>query len=396
MHRELTVGLELGNVPESAPTLPLAADLAAIQRRLRWKPSAMEEVLTLDLRKPSQLARSVLLHRLSLLGVGWGAQTETGRTTGTFKEVWTLQWQPELAIAVVEASRYGTTVASAAAACVSERAQEAGSLTELSELLAACLLADLPDGIGGVVSVLAERTALQQDVAPLLETIAPLARTCRYGNVRGVDVTGVRKILDTTVVRACVGLPTACAGLDDEAADAMRRAVDSAQQGLSLLPDLPLDDWHRALAAVAGSDRIHGAVAGRATRLLLDAGLVEAHDAAARLSRRLSIATPAREAAAWLDGLLSGDATLLIYDRRLLQIVDDWVAGVDDEVFDDVLPLLRRTFSAFSRPERREIGEQVSRVGDAGQTDSKATLDMEAAGPAVRTMARYLGWEAIA
>lgn len=396
VHRELTVGLELGNVPESAPTLPLAADLAATQRRLRWKPSAMEEVLTLDLRKPSQLARSVLLHRLALLGVGWGVQTETGRTTGTFKEVWTLQWQPELAIAVVEASRYGTTVASAAAAYVSERAQDAGGLTELSELLAACLLADLPDGIGGVVAVLAERTALQQDVAPLLETIAPLARTCRYGNVRGVDVTGVRKILDTTVVRACVGLPTACAGLDDEAAEAMRRAVDSAQQGLSLLPDLPLDDWHRALAAVAGSDRIHGTVAGRATRLLLDAGLVDGQDAAARLSRRLSIATPARDAAAWLDGLLSGDATLLIYDRRLLQIVDDWVDGVDGEIFDDVLPLLRRTFSAFSRPERREIGEQVSRVGGAGETDSQTTLDLAAAGPAVRTMARYLGWEAIA
>ncbi|MDR7161541.1 DUF5682 family protein [Arthrobacter sp. BE255] len=396
VHRELTVGLELGTVPESAPTLPLAADLAATQRRLRWKPSAMEEVLTLDLRKPNQLARSVLLHRLALLGVEWGIQTETGRTTGTFKEVWTLLWQPELAIAVVEASRYGTTVASAAAAYVSERAQDAGSLTELSNLLAGCLLADLPDGIGGVVQVLAERTALQQDAAPLLETIAPLARTCRYGNVRGVDVTGVRKILDTTVVRACVGLPTACAGLDDEAAAAMRRAVDSAQQGLSLLPDMPLDDWHRALAAVAGSDRIHGAVAGRATRLLLDAGLLDGNDAAARLSRRLSVATPAREAAAWLDGLLSGDATLLIYDPRLLQIVDDWVAGVDGDVFDDVLPLLRRTFSAFSRPERREIGEQVSRMGGIVQTASEAALDLAAAGPAVRAMARYLGWEAIA
>ncbi|TAP40048.1 DUF5682 family protein [Arthrobacter sp. S39] len=395
VHRELTVGLELGTVPESAPTLPLAADLAATQRRLRWKPGAMEEVLTLDLRKPNQLARSVLLHRLALLGVEWGIQAETGRTTGTFKEVWTLQWQPELAIALVEASRYGTTVASAAAAYVSERAQDAGSLTELSNLLAGCLLADLPDGIGGVVQVLAERTALQQDVAPLLETISPLARTCRYGNVRGVDVTGVRKILDTTVVRACVGLPTACAGLDDDAAAVMRRAVDSAQQGLSLLPDLPLDDWHRALAAVAGSDRIHGAVAGRATRLLLDAGLVDGNDAAARLSRRLSVATPAREAAAWLDGLLSGDATLLIYDPRLLQIVDDWVAAVDDEIFDDVLPLLRRTFSAFSRPERREIGEQVSRRGGIVQIAGEATLDLAAAGPAVRTMARYLGWEAM-
>lgn len=396
VHRELTVGLELGNVPDSAPTVPLATDLAATQRRLRWKPSAMEEVLTLDLRKSNQLARSVLLHRLVLLGVRWGVQTETGRTTGTFKEVWTLNWQPELAVAVVEASRYGTTVASAAATCVSERAQEAGSLAGLSELLASCLLADLPDGIGGVVTVLAQRTALQQDVAPLLETIAPLARTCRYGNVRGVDVTGVRKILDTTVVRACVGLPTACAGLDDEAADAMRRAIESAQQGLSLLPGLPLGDWHRALAAVAGSDRIHGSVAGRATRLLLDAGLVDGNDVAARLSRRLSVATPAREAAAWLDGLLSGDATLLVYDRRLLEIVDDWVAGVDDDIFDDVLPLLRRTFSAFSQPERREIGEQVSRIDGAGQTDSQPALDLASAGPAIRTMARYLGWEAIA
>lgn len=396
VHRELTVGYELGSVPESAPTVPLAADLAATQRRLRLQPSAVEELLTIDLRKPTQLARSVLLHRLALLGVNWGTPGDTGRTTGTFKEAWTLLWQPELAIAVVDASRYGTTIAAAAATCVAEHAQVAGSLGDLSELLASCLLADLPDGISAVVSVLAERTAVQQDVAPLLHTIAPLARTCRYGNVRGVDVTGVQRILDATVVRACVGLPIACAGLDDAAATAMQRAIDSAQYGLSLLPELSLDDWHRALAAVAGSDRIHGSVAGRATRLLLDAGLVERDEVAARLSRRLSVATPAPEAAAWLDGLLSGDAVLLIHDRRLLQIVDDWVTGVRDEVFDDVLPLLRRTFSAFSRPERREIGEQVSRGGEPAKSPGATTLDIRDAGPAIRTMARYLGWEAIA
>ncbi|MFK0038279.1 DUF5682 family protein [Paenarthrobacter sp. NPDC090517] len=396
VHRELTVGRELGNVPDSVPTLPLAADLATIQRKLRMKPSALEEVMVLDLRKPNHLARSVLLHRLALLGVDWGQPTDTGRTTGTFKEAWTLLWKPELAVSVVEASRYGTTVASAASTFVSEQAQAAEGLPVLGKLLEGCLLAELPDGIAGVVSALAERTALQQDVAPLLETIAPLARTCRYGNVRAVDVSNVRKILDATVVRACVGLPTACAGLDDDAAGAMRRAIDSAQDGLALLPELPSDDWHTALAAVARSDTIHGAVAGRATRLLMDAGLVEGDDVATRLSRRLSIATPAPEAAAWLDGLLSGDATLLIHDRRLLQIVDDWVEGVDDEVFEDVLPLVRRTFSAFSRPERREIGEQLSRVGSGGTTAEAINMDLAGAGPALQTMARILGWEATA
>lgn len=395
VHRELTVGRDFGSVPDSVPTLPLAADLAAAQRKLRMRPSAKEEVMVLDLRKPNQLARSVLLHRLALLGVDWGVPTDTGRTTGTFKEAWTLLWRPELALSLVEASRYGTTVASAAAAFVTEEAQAADSLPILSELLANCLLADLPDGIAGVVAALAERTALQQYVPPLLETIAPLARTCRYGNVRGVDVSDVRKILEATVVRACVGLPTACAALDDDAASVMRQAIDSAQDGLSLLPDLPLDDWHAALAAVAHSDRIHGSVAGRALRLLLDAGLVDADDVAAKLSRRLSVAAPAPEAAAWLDGLLSGDATLLIHDRRLLQIVDEWVDGVQDEVFEDVLPLLRRTFSAFSGPERREIGEQLSHAA-ARDTTAAASVDLAVAGPAVRTMARILGWENIA
>ena len=123
VHRELTVGHDLGSVPESAPTVPLAADLAATQRRLRLQPSALDELLTIDLRKPNQLARSVLLHRLALLGVDWGTPADTGRTTGTFKEAWTLHWQPELAVAVVEASRYGTTIATAAATCVAERAR---------------------------------------------------------------------------------------------------------------------------------------------------------------------------------------------------------------------------------------------------------------------------------
>jgi hypothetical protein len=93
--------------------------------------------------------------------------------------------------------------------------------------------------------------------------------------------------------------------------------------------------------------------------------------------------------------LLSGSAVLLIHDRRLLGLVDDWVSAVHDEVFEDVLPLLRRTFSAFSRPERREIGEQLSHgVDSSAEQRESAELDLTRAEPAIRTMARYLGWEA--
>jgi len=68
----LEIGEKLGEVPAETPTVPLQHDLERLQKRLRLKPSAGERHLDLDLREVNGRARSELLHRLRLLGVGWG------------------------------------------------------------------------------------------------------------------------------------------------------------------------------------------------------------------------------------------------------------------------------------------------------------------------------------
>ncbi|HET8593847.1 MAG TPA: DUF5682 family protein, partial [Intrasporangium sp.] len=176
--RTLVIGEELGSVPESTPMVPLAADLARQQKSLRLKVSATEAVIELDLRRGSGRARSVLLHRLALVGIDWGRPAEVGRTTGTFKEAWVLEWQPELSVAVIEASVHGTTVAAAAESRVVEQAEQAPDLAALGRLIEQCLLADLPGALRRVVGTLAERTARQHDTLALLTTVEPLARTC--------------------------------------------------------------------------------------------------------------------------------------------------------------------------------------------------------------------------
>lgn len=118
VHRQLVVGEALGTVPDAAPMVPLARDLDRLQRSLRLKPSVSQSTVVLDLRRQAQRDRSVLLHRLRLLGVAWGTPTDAGRTTGTFKEGWILAWQPEFAVSLVEAGLYGTTVLGAATAVV--------------------------------------------------------------------------------------------------------------------------------------------------------------------------------------------------------------------------------------------------------------------------------------
>lgn len=399
IHRRLVVGEDLGSVPDATPMVPLAADLARHQRSLRLKPSAVEAVVTVDLRKDSQLARSVLFHRLLALGVDWAVPTETGRTLGTFKEAWRTEWRPELTVALIEAGVHGTTIASAAASKVGADAAAATDLATLATLVETCLLAELPDALARVVRALEEQTAQQHDVLALLGAAEPIARTCRYGDVRGTDVTALLVVLETIVTRASIGLRPACAALDDSAAVAMRAAIESANSGVLLIdrPELGRP-WSAALVAVAEQDGVHGSVSGRVNRFLLDAGRLDREEAARRLSRRLSVAADASAGAAWLDGFLAGDAVLLLYDDALLATIDEWVAGIGDEVFDDLLPLLRRTFARYERAERRAIGEQLREGGDGDRsrvrTGREPIVDLERAGPAVRTVAALLGWEA--
>ena len=113
--RKLVVGEQLGAVPAETPSVPLVADVAATQRSLRMKPSALVTELDLDLRRDIDRNRSRLLHRLRLLGVPWGepAEAEPWRERqGTFRESWQLAWEPEFAVDLIEASGYGTTVLS--------------------------------------------------------------------------------------------------------------------------------------------------------------------------------------------------------------------------------------------------------------------------------------------
>ena len=118
------------------------------------------------------------------------------------------------------------------------------------------------------------------------------------------------------------------------------------------------------------------------------------------MGRALSRGADATHGAAWLDGFLTGDATLLLHDPGLLAVIDGWVAAVPEEQFDDLLPLVRRTFSGYSRPERRMIGERVRHldgtgarrsVGIGGATPGADDVDEERARRVVPVLRQILG-----
>jgi hypothetical protein len=363
IHRQLIVGDRLGGIPEQAPAVPLQRDLEQQQKSLRLKPEAAQKNLDLDLRQANDLARSHLLHRLSLLDIAWGDLNKTGKSAkGTFHELWTLQWQPELVLAVITASRWGNTVEAAATAKAVDRAQAAQSLPELSELVNQTLLADLQAAIAPVTQALENLAAVATDIAQLLAAIPPLTHIVRYGNVRNTDVAMVNAVLEGLIPRAAIGLSGACSSLDDDAAQTMREHIAATHKAVRLLANDELSrEWHQALQRVAHLGSSHGLICGLAARLLFDDQVENAEQTAIRMSQALSVGNDPGPAAAWLEGFLNRSGMVLLHDDPLWTMVDEWLSSLVEEHFLRVVPLLRRTFATFNAHERRQMGERAQR-----------------------------------
>lgn len=388
----LTVGDSIGDVPAAAPQVPLARDVAAAQRAARLTPKSERVLVELDLRTPNGLRRSYLLHRLSILGVDWGTPDEGRGARSTFRETWSLHWDPAMAVRLVECASYGTTLVGAATAMVVEQAQAATRLPHAAVLVQSALLADLPAAVGACAVALGDLAAHAADIADLVDALVPLARALRYGDVRGSDSVSLTTVVDEVVVRVIAGLDHACRQLDDDAATAMIERLSGLQGALAMLDhEARHRDFPEVLIKLADGRRVHGLVRGRATRLLHDAGTWSADDVSQRVGRALTPGTPAADGARFVEGFLAGSGTVLVHDADLLAIVDEWISAMPGDVFIDAVALLRRTFGAFEPAERRQIGLLVTGRRHQHVAAFGPDLDDERARAGLATVRKMLG-----
>ena len=361
IQRELLVNDRLGDVPADVPTVPLVQDVLALQKRLRMPVRADMLSLDLDLRQPAHLEKSILLHRLAMVGVGWGRQQRAHGKTGSFHELWQLAWEPEFAIRLIEASVWGATLEGAANARAIERGAQAVNLPELTALMEKILLADLQEAVGPIMQRIQEAGATTPDPGFLLEAIAPLVDAIRYGNVRGTDTTALAGVAGVLITRACIALPFGARALADDAAAILLRQLIAGDQAIRRFQNEGyLEEWFDTLDKLARSDQGHALITGRCTRILAEQQRWPTAEAARQLSLRSSHAVPPLVTAQWLEGFLDGGGTLLAHSDELWELVNAWLMSQPAEGFIELLPLLRRTFGTFTPPERRQLAERAA------------------------------------
>lgn len=392
--QKLIVGETMGTVPEDTPMVPLQRDFEKTKRSLRMRVQAEASTLNLDLRKPMHLDRSHFLHRLLLLGVPWGKKEDVSGKSGTFHEVWKLEWSPEMIIKLIERSVWGNTIYDAATGYANHVSEEADDLPTLTHLMREVLWSDLPEAIEPVVKRMETEAALTGDVTELMQSLPPLVDIMLYGNVRKTETAMVEALVDSIFTRVNISLPPACASLADDAAQEMfplfmnfHSAVRSADK------DEYLRQWYDTMRKMMNWDKVHGLLRGRCCRLLFDGSEIDHDEVIRQLRLATTMASKPVEVASWLEGFLRNSGLILIHDRTLLNVIDEWVLKLDEEDFVATVALLRRTFSSFSLSERKEIGRLVSRIGQEEELadDDDTALDLARADAVLGIIAELLG-----
>ncbi len=200
---ELLLGADVGEIPPDTPLAPLIEDLQRNQKAARLKPEALERELSVDLRSDSGLFRSTLLHRLNVLGVHWGKLTDAGRSRGTFRERWTLAWEPEYAVRLVENLIYGPTIEKAANGRLIQMIEAAATLDTLAALVQGAITAGLSEASTAGLAALEARAARSSECLEILASVPPLADIIRYGEARKTETNRLSGLMERLIVEGC-------------------------------------------------------------------------------------------------------------------------------------------------------------------------------------------------
>ncbi|GGI44081.1 hypothetical protein GCM10008018_05320 [Paenibacillus marchantiophytorum] len=380
------IGTAIGRLPEGVSQTPIQDDLNRELKRLKLEKykSTVAATLELDLRENRRvkseeaafvdLKRSVLLHRLELLGILFAKKQRVSQDSASWAEHWVLRWTPEAEIQVVETTLKGETIELAAAFVLKEQLDTCADIAGASRIIrnaCDCALLDLMEQAKAVLQGLAVETGNFEQVAASAYELGVLIR---YGSIRRMETDTLIPLLQQLFLRGTLLLIQA-AGCNDDAAQGMVKAIQSlhtiAQDHYEVVDD---ELWMKKLQELASRDDRNAKLSGFAFAIMLERNEIANDQIAQEVSRRLSPGIPADLGAGWFEGISMRNRYGLLSRVSLWQHLDTYIGSLEPEAFHRSLVFLRRAFGLFEPREKAAVAEMMGDIWGVGADTIGAAL----------------------
>ncbi|KQX45803.1 MULTISPECIES: DUF5682 family protein [unclassified Paenibacillus] len=380
------VGTAIGRLPEGVSQTPIQDDLNRELKRLKLEKfkSTVASTLELDLRENRRvkseeaafldLKRSVLLHRLELLGINFAKKQRVNQDSASWAENWVLQWTPEAEIQAVESTLKGETIELAAAFVLKERLDVCSDIAEASRIIRVacdCTLTELMEQAKSMLQGLAVDAGNFEQVAGAAYELSVMIR---YGSIRRIETDTLVPLLQQLFLRGTLLLVDS-AGCNDDAAQGMVRAIQSlhtiAQDHFEAVDDAL---WLNKLQELASRDDRNAKLSGFAFAILLERNEIPDERVAMEVSRRLSPGIPVDLGAGWFEGMSMRNRYALLSRVSLWQQLDAYIGSLDKEAFQRSLVFLRRAFGSFEPREKATVAEMMGNIWGVGADNAGTAL----------------------
>ncbi|GGF84461.1 hypothetical protein GCM10010912_32070 [Paenibacillus albidus] len=370
----IDVGTSIGSLAEGVSQTPIQDDLNRLFKKLKLTKykTAVADTLDLDLRENRRVSseeaayldlnRSLLFHRLSLLGVAFAKKQQSGQNAATWAESWVIQWTPEVEIQVVESTLLGETVEVACAYVLREKLGDCRSIAEASALIRVACECGMTSQMEEGRQTLQRLAADSRDVVQIAAAARELSTIISFGDIRRVDTVPLVPLLEQLFLRGCLFLLDA-SNCNDEAADGMVTAMNELNRiGLDHSDTVDEALWLQELMFLSERDDRNPRLSGFACAILMERNAITAEQCAAEVSRRLSPGIPADLGAGWFEGLSMRNRYGLLSRMSLWEQLNEYITSLQDAEFTRALVFLRRAFSAFSPREKTMVAELLGEL----------------------------------
>ncbi len=399
---EVLRGNRVGALAAGTALPPLVADARGILESFSLLPAPEPRKVSLSLRDSIQREASRALHKLSILGIA-GFVLEEGtdmlarRDLSDPRETWRIAWLAEFDSGLIEAARYGPTLAEAAARALAEKA---GKIEGSATAAAAILVEAALSGIGALLSPYAARLgSLLRQAGSFADSSGALAHLLylqRYDSILDLGEPELLASLIAEAWRLSLYLLEASAsspGTDDQVIRGMRSLLACAESCAESCGDGSegqefLAVLSRVMADPATAALTRGAALGTLCRL-------SAADSETVTSQVKSLCG-LQSLGDFLAGLFSLAREAVQRDAAVVAALDGAICGMDENLFLAALPALRFAFSWFTPREKRLFVESLAGIGKVGRSAEGVAFAQLTAMPLSdpESLARAMAYEA--